>query len=431
VNAANEAVKVDHALAQLIVSPRASAEPTALDQGFRWLRANNPVGRVEIEGYDPFWLITRQADIVEISRQADLFHSGDDGTVLQPRVVEDMIRSIRNGSPHLSRAMINMDAPEHLKYRRVIQAWFMPQKLQAQEKRIRRIARSAVDRMASFGGACDFVCDVALHYPLRVMMDMLGVPPAHEPLMLRLTKELVGQDDDDLRRDARSAGMPRERLNQRLDVLADFERYFTALAFERRKHPRDDLASVIANAEIDGVPIGLSETIGCYILLATAGHETTSSSISTAIWALCERPDEFQKVKADRSLIPRLVEEAVRTTSPAAHVMRTATAETSLRGRTIARGDRLMLCYHSGNRDEEIFDDPDEFRVDRDPTRHRAFGNGAHVCLGQHLARLEMRIFFEELLARLERIAIAGQPRRSASTFAGGPKSVPVRFRIN
>jgi cytochrome P450 len=427
----NESTRVNDELAQLILSPRAYAEQTALHQGFRWLRAHDPVGRIEVEGYDPFWAITKHKDIVEISRQNDLFHNGDDGGVIRPRAFEDLVRSVRNGSPHLSRTMVNMDAPEHPKYRRVIQAWFMPQKLQALEDRIRRIARESMDHMAALGSECDFARDVALHYPLRVVMEILGIPAEDEPRMLRLTKELIGSDDEDLRRDARSAGTPADRLNQRLEVLADFENYFAKITDARRTDPRDDLATVIANAEIDGAPIERSIIMNYFILVANAGHETTSSCTSGAIWALCERPEEFRKVKADRSLIPNLVEEAVRYTSPAGHFMRTATAETSLRDRTIAKGDRLMLCYPSGNRDEDIFDAPDEFHVDRDSTLHRTFGNGAHACLGQHLARMEMRIFFEELLARLEHVELAGQPLRSASTFVSGPKTVPVRFRMN
>jgi cytochrome P450 len=430
-NTATESIRVNDEIAQLILSPRAYAEQTALFQGLRWLRAHNPVGRVEVEGYDPFWATTKHADIVEISRQNDLFHNGDEGTILRPRATEDLVRSIQNGSPHLLRSMITMDAPEHPKYRRAIQAWFMPQKLQSIETRIRRLAREAVDHMATFGGECDFCRDIAFHYPLRVVMEILGIPAEDESLMLRFTKELLGRDDEDLRRDARSEGTPEDRLNQRLDVIADLENYFARITEARRTEPRDDLATVIANVEIDGAPVGRSVVMNYFILMINAGHETTSSSISGAIWALCECPDEFHKVKADRSLVPNLVEEAVRYTSPVGHFMRSATAETSLSGRTIAKGDRLMLCYPSGNRDEEVFDEPDQFRVDRDSTLHRTFGNGAHVCLGQHLARLEIRIFFEELLPRLEHVELAGPPRRSASTLVSGPKTVPIRFRMD
>jgi cytochrome P450 len=427
----NGSAKVDDELARLILSPRAYTEQTTLYQGFRWLRANNPIGRVEVDGYDPFWAVTKHGDILEISRQNDLFHSGDSGTVLRPRAAEDMVRSVRGGAPNLFRMMINMDAPDHPKYRRVTQGWLMPQKLQSLENRIRAIAREAVDRMASHGGECDFARDVALYYPLRVVMEILGVPEQDEPRMLKLTQEIFGSDDEDLSRDARAMGDPVAQMNALLEVTADFEAYFARLTAARRVDPHDDIATVIAHAEIDGAPMGHSEAMSYYIIIASAGHDTTSSSTSGAIWALCEHPGEFQKVKADRSLIPKLVEEAVRYTTPVRHFMRSATADTQIRGRMIAKGDRLMLCYPSGNRDEEVFQDPDQFRVDRDATRHVAFGYGGHVCLGQHLARLEMRIFFEELLERLESVELAGVPRRSASTFVGGPKTVPIRFKMS
>jgi cytochrome P450 len=427
----NGSAKVDEELAWLIVSPRAYAEQTTLYQGFRWLRANNPIGRVEVDGYDPFWAVTKHEDILEISRQNDLFHNGDNATVLRPRAAEDMVRSMRGGNPNMFRMMINMDAPDHMKYRRITQGWLMPRKLQSLENRIRAIAREAVDRMASYGNECDFARDVALHYPLRVVMEILGVPEQDEPRMLKLTQEIFGANDEDLRRDARAADGPTALLDQLMDVIADFEAYFARLTEARRADPRDDIASIIAHAEIDGAAMGHSEAMSYYILMATAGHDTTSSSTSGAIWSLCEHPSEFRKVKADRSLIPKLIEETVRYTTPVRHFMRSAAVDTQIRGQTIAKGDRLMLCYPSGNRDEEVFDDPDRFRVDRDATRHVAFGYGGHVCLGQHLARLEMRVFFEELLERLESIELAGEPRHSASTFVGGPKTVPIRFKMS
>jgi cytochrome P450 len=167
------------------------------------------------------------------------------------------------------------------------------------------------------------------------------------------------------------------------------------------------------------------------VIVAAAGHDTTSSSISGGLWALCENMGEFDKLKDDAGLIPRLVEEAVRWTTPVHHVMRTATADVELRGRRIAKGDWLMLNYLSANRDEEAFDQPDRFLLRRNTSRSALFGQGAHACLGQHLARLEMRIFFEELLGRLAWIEIAGRPRRSASIFIGGPKTLPIRFKMN
>ena len=308
--------------------------------------------------------------------------------------------------------------------------WFTQQKAKSLEHRIRAIARRSVEQMAAHGGECDFVRDVAFHYPLRVIMDILGVPEEDEPILLQLTRDLFGTEEELLGRHATSAVDPARHAKRLFRVLADFRAYFTQLADARRKAPRDDLISVIANAEIDGKPIQSLEEMSYFVILATAGHDTTASSTSGAIWALCEDPAEFRTVKADRALIPNLVEESVRWTTPVQHFMRTATANTKIRGRRIAKGDWLMLCYLSGNRDEEAFELPDQFRVERNLPRNVAFGYGAHVCLGQHLARLQMDVFFEELIPRLAAIELAGEPRRSASIFVGGPKTLPVRFRM-
>jgi cytochrome P450 len=423
--------RIPQQIADLIVSPDAYAEGTELPFAFRWLRANNPVGRLELPDFDPFWTVTKHADILEVSRRNDLFHNGDRSTTLITRAGDEKIRALTGGSPHLIRTVVHMDPPDHPKYRRITQAWFMPQKLRALEDRIRAIARGFVERMAESGETCDFVRDVALHYPLHVIMEILGVPQRDEPRMLRLTQELFGSQDEELGRDFAATADTAAHVKQLFEVFADFQDYFTRLTDARRKAPRDDVATVIATAEIDGKPISHFEAMSYYVIIATAGHDTTSSSTSGAIWALCENPQEFYKVKADRSLILRLVEEAVRWTTPVQHFMRTATADTELRGRPIAKGDWLMLCYPSGNRDEEAFEDADRFRVDRDASRHVAFGYGAHLCLGQHLARLEMRLFFEELFTRLVSLELAGEPRRSASVFVGGPKTLPIRFRMS
>ncbi|HYM35893.1 MAG TPA: cytochrome P450, partial [Steroidobacteraceae bacterium] len=299
------------------------------------------------------------------------------------------------------------------------------------EERIRTIARAQVDKMLSTGGQCDFVRDVALAYPLHVIMEILGVPREDEPRMLALTQELFGSQDPELNRGKQQLTDPAEITKQLATVVADFSEYFRKVTENRRGNPRDDVATVIANSQIDGRPISDFEAMGYYIIIAAAGHDTTSSSTSGAMWALCEDPKEFARVKADPSLIPALVEEAVRWTTPVQHFMRTATADCALRGQKIAKGDWLMLCYLSGNRDEEIFEEPFRFRIDRSPNKQIAFGYGVHSCLGQHLARLEMRILFEELLPKLKSIELAGTPKRSCSTFVSGPKTLPMRFKLN
>jgi cytochrome P450 len=424
--------RIPQDLADTLAMPAAYADGTIFET-YRWLRKNEPFGVAKIEGIDPFWVATRHADILEISRQNDLFHSGDRSPTLTTQVMDQKVREMMGGSPHLLRTLVQMDAPDHPKYRTLTQGWFMPPNLRGMEERIRKIARAAVDRMAALGGECDFVKEVALHYPLHVIMTILGVPEADEPRMLKLTQELFGASDPELGRQTDNAPLKLGRGEQEMDfgVIIDFSNYFRALSEERRKTPTDDLASVIANSVVDGQPISDLEAMSYYIIVAAAGHDTTSSSTGGAMWALAERPAEFAKVKADLSLIPGLVDESIRWTTPVKTFMRTATADTEFAGRQVKKNDWIMLCYASGNRDEAVFEDPDAFRIDRKPNKHLAFGYGAHLCLGQHLAKMEMRILWEELIPRLESVELAGEPAMSEAVFVNGPKRLPIRFKMS
>jgi cytochrome P450 len=419
--------RIPKAVADVLAQPAAYADGR-LHGTYRWLRANEPLGVADIDGVDPFWVVTRHADILEISRQNDLFHNGDRSPTMVSQDADKRVREMMGGSPHLLRTLIHMDAPDHPKYRALTQGWFMPQNLRRLEDQIRVIAKAAVEKMAATGGRCEFVQEVALHYPLHVIMSILGVPPEDEGRMLKLTQELFGAADPELARDAETP--PAERKFD-MSVIVDFSNYFRALSEARRAKPTDDLASVIANSQIDGQPISDLEAMSYYIIVATAGHDTTSSSTAGALWALAENPGELAKVKADLSLIPSLVDESIRWTTPVKTFMRTATADVEFAGRSLKKGDWLMLCYASGNRDEAVFDDPDHFHADRKPNRHLAFGYGAHLCLGQHLAKMEMRILWEELLPRLSNLALDGVPAMSEATFVNGPKRLPIRFEMS
>lgn len=412
-----------------ITTPAAYARPGDVHDALAWLRAHEPVSRIEAPGFAPFWIVTRQADIREVERQAGLFHNGDRSTVLISEAMEAQVR-IMTGSPHLTRSMVNMDGDEHRLYRALTQGWFMPGNIKRLEGRIREIARKHVDRMLARPGRCDFVADVALHYPLHVVMEILGVPEADEARMLMLTQQLFGARDPELSRSAESLADPAATARMFQAVLGDFGTYFRALTEDRRRNPRGDVASVIANARIDGRPISDHEALSYYVLVATAGHDTTSASTAGAVWALAERPDLLATVQADSDLIPGLVDEAIRWVTPVKHFMRTATADCELGGARIAAGDWLMLSYMSGDRDEDVFEAPFAFRPDRSPNRHVAFGYGPHVCLGQHLAKLEMRILFEELLPRLADLALDGDGAWTQSTFVSGPKRLPIRFSV-
>jgi cytochrome P450 len=423
------AIRIPDEIAWSLVDPTAYAD-WRIHESYKWLRANNPLGRADLtDHYDPFWVVTKHADILEISRNNALFHNGDRQTTLTSKEGDAKVRQLTGGSPHLVRSLVQMDPPDHPKYRALTQAWFMPNNIKRFEERIRRIAKSAVDGMMDKNGECDFVRDVAVGYPLHVIMEILGVPPEDEARMLMLTQELFGSTDPDLGRKTDEPMDSAKATELIQKVLLDFYNYFAKITADRRANPRDDLATVIASGKIKGEPISEFEALSYYVIVATAGHDTTSSSTAGAIWALCESPAEFAKVKTNPALIPGLVDEAVRWMTPVKHFMRSATADTELRGRKIAKGDWLMLCYASGNRDEEVFEDPYIFRSDRSPNRHISFGYGAHLCLGQHLAKMEMRILFEELLPRLRSIEFAGEPKLSQAVFVNGPKYLPIRFQ--
>jgi cytochrome P450 len=423
-----QTVRIPDNVARNLVDPTAYADDR-LHQAYGWLRANNPLGLAEVEGFDPFWVVTRHADILEISRQNALFHNGDRPTTLIDQAGEARARKITGGSPHLVRSLVQMDAPDHPKYRALTQAWFMPPNLKPLEDKIRVIARAAVARMRATGDRCDFVADVALAYPLHVVMSILGVPEHDEPRMLMLTQQLFGAQDPDTQRAV--ASLDAAEYSAMLDaVVADFAAYFGAISADRRANPRQDLASVIANALIDGEPISDLEATGYYIIVATAGHDTTSSSLAGGLWGLAQDPAMLARIQADPSLIPGLVDESIRWTTPVKTFMRSATEDTEIGGRAIAKGDWMMLCYASGNRDEAVFEAPFEFRPDRKPNRHLAFGYGAHLCLGQHLAKMEMRILWEELLPLLKSVELDGQPKLTQSWFVNGLKTLPIRFEL-
>jgi cytochrome P450 len=416
-------------LAWAVVSPKSYADQTFIDNAFARIRAEFPLAKTNLADFDPFWVVSKHADILEISRQNDLFHNGDLAATLTTKAADAIVRGQTGGSPHLIRTLVQMDAPDHPKFRVMTQAWFMPQNLKKLEVRVREIARTYVDKMASMDGECDFLNDIALYFPLRVIMEILGVPEEDEPRMLKLTQELFGAQDQDVNRSGKDSSESVEKALADIQaVLMDFFLYFNKITQDRRAMPTDDVATVIANAKMDGEDIGAFEAVSYYTIIATAGHDTTSSSTAGGLYGLIQNPDQLAAIKADLSLIPGLVDESIRMTTPVKHFMRSATADYELSGQKIKKGDWLFLAYPSGNRDEEVFEDPYDFKIDRTPNKHLAFGYGAHLCLGQHLAKMEMRIFWEELLPRLKSVELSGQPKLTEANFVGGLKSLPIRY---
>lgn len=418
-----------------IVNPDVYTDMPTLLADYAALRRDDPVHWTQPEGYRPFWAITRHADITTVSKSNELFINRE-RTYLSPIEGEQWIQQM-TGDTHLFRTLVDLDDPEHRKLRQVTHSWFQPGTVKKNlEPKIREIAREHVKLMRSRGETMDFVNEVALFYPLRVIMEILGVPREDEPLMLKLTQETFGALDPDVV--ARSqmitseSGLWGGTGNPQVDLIQlaqTFFQYFAKVIADRRANPRDDVATVIANGTIDGQPIPEREALSYYVITATAGHDTTSSSAAGGFCELAKNPAELAKLKADPSLIPLFVEEAIRWTTPVKHFMRTATQDTILNGKAIRKGDGLCLFYLSGNRDEEVFDEPEVFKADRDPNRHIAFGHGAHLCLGMHLARLELKILFEELLPQIESVELAGETKLSYANFVNGLKTLPVRVK--
>lgn len=418
-----------------IVNPDVYADEDEIHALYARLRAEDPVHWTQPAGFRPFWSVTRHADITAVSKSNDRFVNSL-RTYLGPIESEEWIKAT-TGDTHLFRTLVDLDDPEHMKLRRLTHEWFLPPNLRKLEARIAEIAKDHVDRMAALGEECDFVNEVALWYPLRVIMHLLGVPPEDEPTMLRMTQEIFGpQDPDVVARSNRLTNGPSlvgGSGDAQVDLMAvaqEFFRYFGAITADRRANPRDDVSTVIANGLIDGQPIGELQAMSYYVIIATAGHDTTSSTASGGLLQLIRNPDELAKLKADPSLLPSAVDEMIRWVTPVKHFMRTATEDCELGGKAIKAGDGLALFYWSGNRDEAVFDEPYRFKVDRKPNPHIAFGHGVHLCLGLHLARMEIRALFAELLPRLESIELAGEPRNSRANFVSGLKTLPVRYRM-
>ena len=414
-----------------IVNPDVVADEAEIHALYARLRAEDPVHWTEPKGFRPFWSVTRHADITTVSKANDRFVNRF-RTYLGPIESEAWIKSM-TGDTHLFRTLVDLDDPEHMKLRRLTHDWFLPPNLRKLETKIAEIARDHVDRMAAMGGECDFVNEVALWYPLRVIMHLLGVPVEDEPRMLRMTQEIFGAGDPDVVARSQHINKVPIGTEQQVDLLAlaqEFFAYFGAITADRRANPRDDLSTVIANGMIDGAPINELQAMSYYVIVATAGHDTTSSTASGGLLQLIRNPDQLAKLKADMSLLPSAVEEMIRWVTPVKHFMRTATEDCELGGKAIKAGDGLALFYWSGNRDEGVFDEPSTFKVDRKPNPHIAFGHGVHLCLGLHLARMEIRALFAELLPRLDSIELAGEPKNSRANFVSGLKTLPVRYRM-
>ncbi len=401
--------------AKVFATPAAYADEPKLHAALAHLRAYAPVSWVDVPGYRPFWAITKHADVMDIERANTVFTNS-------PRPVLTTAEGDDQQAAIGVKTLIHLDDPEHRAIRAIGADWFRPKAMRALKVRIDELAKSYVDKMVAAGPECDFVQEVAVNYPLYVIMSMLGLPESDFPQMLKYTQELFGTDDEEMQRSA--------SVEESMAVLLEMFGYFNELTASRRSAPTEDLASAIANASIDGAPLSDIDTVSYYLIIATAGHDTTSAVISGGLHALIENPDQLERLRADISLMPLATEEMVRWVTPVKEFMRTAQEDTEVRGVPIAAGESVLLSYVSSNRDEDVFDQPFRFDVGRDPNKHNAFGYGVHFCLGAALARMEVNSFYSELIPRLDSIQLAGDPQYTATTFVGGPKHLPIRYSL-
>ena len=369
----------------------------------RWLRENDPIRWYESELVDPFWLVTRHADVVEVSRNSQLWSS-----------TERIMIEARRSEPLPFRTMLHMDPPEHTKHRKIYKDWLTPRSVRRMEDRLREISRELVDEMAPAKEG-NFVELMAARHPLKLICELLGVGSEAEEVVLGIAKQAFGAQDPEFKDDGS------------IERAIEFS---GGLIEARRATPSEDLASAIANASIDGDALNVLEAMSHIMVLVTAGHDTTASAISGGLLALLRNPAELEKLKADPELIPTAVDEMVRYVTPTTNCLRVATEDTELSGVPIKKGQDVCMNFASANRDADVFDAPDEFRVDRNPNPHVGFGTGTHACIGQTLAKVEMNALFAELVPRIKRIELAGDPRWVDAIWISSLKDLPIRFEL-
>jgi cytochrome P450 len=380
------------------------------------LRAEDPVAYFAPEGYEPFWAVTKHTDILEISKQPLLFSSAQGITLRRAGVVIPP-----------SEMVVMLDPPKHGPVRRVANGRFTPRAVREQGPEIERIATDVLDAAAPAGssGELDFVERIAAPFPLAVIAWILGVPSGDWPLLFRWTNEVIGKDDPEYRQPGETPGQTIKRA--RGEVYA----YFQSMIAQRRADPQDDLVSGLIRGEIEGEPLTEMQLVSYCELLVEAGNETTRNAISGGLLAFSEQPGEWERLQADPALLPSAVDEILRWSSPISHFTRTATEDCEVRGAKISAGDQLALYFASANRDEEVFEDPFAFRVDRQPNPHLAFGFGEHFCMGAQVARVELEKIFRHLLIRLESFDVSGPVERLTAIVNGSIKHLPLRYTTN
>jgi cytochrome P450 len=405
----------------IFISPALYADMEEWHRVAAEIRRDEPVMRVEAEGWPAFWAITTHADVFEVSRRSDVFWNTEKSAP-GPDLQYDMLEAM---GIELPRTLVHIHGEAHQKLRNVTNDWFKPAAVKGLQPAIDSIADEYADRLLDLGGECDLATDLAVPFTIRVIMSIFGVPPSDERLMLELTQGLFGAADPEY------LGDFSDPLASVQNSIRKFESYFDELTASRQAHPTDDLATVIANGQIDGAPMGERERLWYYIIVATAGHDTTSFAFSGGMEQLLRSPDQLRALRDDPSLSANAAEEMIRWTSPVRSFFRWTQEDTEIGGVTIPKGDVVLTSYPSANRDGLVFADPDRFDITRtDANKLLSFGLGMHYCLGSQVARREVRTLLEKVLERVDTIELAGEPQWTGAHFVSGVKHLPVRYTL-
>ncbi|HEY1277792.1 MAG TPA: cytochrome P450 [Thermoleophilaceae bacterium] len=389
---------------------------------FDLLQRDAPVYRHPERNGRGFWAVTKYDDVLGVLRDTKTFSSEIGGSATIEDLPEDVLEARRN--------FLEFDPPKHGRYRRLISTNFTPGAVGKYEEWLRGLVTYRLDRVVPMG-ELDLVAELAAPIPIRVLAHVLGLPEDKLPRLIELGDRLLVDTDPGIVGELAYSG---EREEDRYkpfgspwaDELCALGREYYA---QRRECPRDDVLTLIANAEIDGEPLSPRDLDNTFALLVVAGNETTRQAIALGTLALAENPEEYERLRADRSLVPSAVEELLRFSSPVWFFRRTARTDATIRGVPIAAGDKVVVWFAAGNRDPDHYPEPHRLDVARNPTDHLTFGRGGpHICLGAHLARLEVRVYLEELLERVERVELAGEPRRLRSNFTNGLSELPMRL---
>ncbi len=389
---------------------------------FSWLRENEPVHwqtpqpASEITGVnDPFqveqrgfWVLSRHRDIIEVSLDQARF-SSERGSSLVQDMDDERIAQMRLW-------MINQDAPNHTKLRKIVNKGFTKRMIQQMDAHIRGLTKEILDKVAR-KGECEFVTEIASELPLLVIAELVGCPAEDRGKLFKWSNQMIGFEDPDFTNEADAT-----------DAMLEMLEYANHLGKLRREDPRDDLTSLLLHAELDGERLDELSYAMFFVLLILAGNETTRNAISGGMLALSDHPDQRRKLASDPSLLTTATEEILRFVSPVITMRRTATCDTEISGQLIRENDKVVMFYPAANRDADVFKNPQQFDITRDPNPHLAFGWGPHFCLGASLARAEIRCMFSELLSRFPDIEVCGPVRRLRSSTVNSIKSMPVRF---